>query len=84
MAEPESEPEAAEPSGVEVRAPIVGTFYRAASPDATPFVAVGDRINQGDVRGIVEAMKLMNEIAAAVSGKVKDVLVENGILEEGV
>lgn len=72
-----TEQAAAEPAGTQVRAPIVGTFYRAASPDATPFVAVGDRINPGDVLCIIEAMKLMNEIEAEVSGTVTAVLVEN-------
>ncbi|GMQ80987.1 MAG: acetyl-CoA carboxylase biotin carboxyl carrier protein [Rhodothermia bacterium] len=65
------------PKGIEVRAPIVGTFYRSSSPDSAPFVEVGDRVNPGDVLCIIEAMKLMNEIEAEVSGIVKEVLVEN-------
>jgi acetyl-CoA carboxylase biotin carboxyl carrier protein len=60
-----------------VKAPIVGTFYRAASPDADAFVSVGDRVNVGDVLCIIEAMKLMNEIESEVSGIVRQILVEN-------
>ena len=62
----------------EIKSPIVGTFYRAPSPDADPFIKVGDSISQGSVLCIVEAMKLMNEIEADVSGKVVKILVENG------
>jgi acetyl-CoA carboxylase biotin carboxyl carrier protein len=58
-----------------VHAPIVGTFYRASSPGADPFVEVGDTVNTGDVLCIIEAMKLMNEIESEVSGKVKQILV---------
>jgi len=65
-----------------VVAPLVGTFYRASSPDADPFVEVGDRIKNGDVLCIVEAMKSMNEIQADVSGVVKEVCVENAELVE--
>ncbi len=68
---------ATEISGSEVRAPIVGTFFRAPSPDAEPFVEVGDRVDAGDVLCIIEAMKLMNEIESEVSGIVRDVLVDN-------
>jgi acetyl-CoA carboxylase biotin carboxyl carrier protein len=53
----------------------VGTFYRASSPGADPFVEVGDTVNTGDVLCIIEAMKLMNEIESEVSGKVKQILV---------
>ncbi len=60
-----------------VRAPIVGTFYRSPSPDADPFVKVGDRVNPGDTLCIIEAMKLMNEIKAETSGVIKQILVEN-------
>ncbi|GAA5193996.1 hypothetical protein GCM10023322_57290 [Rugosimonospora acidiphila] len=58
--------------------PMVGTFYRAAEPGAAPFVAVGDLIEPGKVIGIVEAMKLMNEITAGQAGRVLDVLVDDG------
>ena len=60
-----------------VLAPIVGTFYGAPSPDAGPFVSVGDRVEVGQTLCIIEAMKLMNEIQAEEAGTVKRVLVEN-------
>jgi acetyl-CoA carboxylase biotin carboxyl carrier protein len=72
---------AAEPAGQEghvVKAPMVGTFYRAASPDAKAFVEVGQPIKEGQTICIIEAMKLMNEIEADASGVVKAILVENG------
>lgn len=62
----------------EVKSPMVGTFYRAPSPDDSPFVEVGDRIRTGQTVCIIEAMKLMNEIEAEVSGTVIEVLVQNG------
>jgi len=75
---PESVPAAAPVSrGEEVRAPIVGTFYEAPSPESPPFVSVGDTVKKGDVLCIIEAMKLMNEIEAEVSGIVREVLVTN-------
>ena len=61
----------------EIKSPIVGTFYRAPSPDDTPFVEIGDRIKVGQGICIVEAMKVMNEIEAEVSGEVIEILVEN-------
>ncbi|GAA4563473.1 acetyl-CoA carboxylase biotin carboxyl carrier protein [Micromonospora coerulea] len=61
-----------------VRAPVVGTFYRAPEPGAPPFVAVGDLIRPGQVVGIVEAMKLMNEVTADQAGRVVEVLVDDG------
>lgn len=67
-----------EPRHHEVRSPIVGTFYRAPSPDAEPYVEVGQSIKTGDVLCIVEAMKLMNEIESDVDGKVVKILPENG------
>ncbi|WP_038056564.1 acetyl-CoA carboxylase biotin carboxyl carrier protein [Thermus amyloliquefaciens] len=66
------------PGCVEVRAPIVGTFYRAPAPDAPPYVKEGDRVEKGQVLCIIEAMKLMNEIESEVSGIVKKILVKNG------
>ena len=63
---------------LESRSPIVGTFYQSSSPDAPPFVAVNDTIKKGDVLCIIEAMKLMNEIEAEVSGTIVEILVENG------
>lgn len=75
VAEAPAAPEAA--SGSTINAPIVGTFYRASSPDADPFVKVGDKVKVGDVLCIIEAMKLMNEIESEVSGTIKEVLIEN-------
>lgn len=63
---------------IEVRAPMVGTFYRAPTPEDPPFVEVGDRVQVGQTLCILEAMKLMNEIEAEVSGEVAEILVENG------
>jgi acetyl-CoA carboxylase biotin carboxyl carrier protein len=64
--------------GFAVTAPMVGTFYGAASPGSAPFVQVGDRVNQGDTLCIVEAMKMMNQIEAEVSGTIKSIRVQNG------
>ncbi|MET7467938.1 acetyl-CoA carboxylase biotin carboxyl carrier protein [Micromonospora sp. NPDC005222] len=61
-----------------VRSPVVGTFYRAPEPGAMPFVAVGDMVRPGQVVGIVEAMKLMNEVTAGQAGRVVEVLVDDG------
>ncbi len=62
----------------EVKSPMVGTFYRAPGPDEAAFVEVGDRIRTGQAVCIIEAMKLMNEIEAEVSGQVMEILVGNG------
>lgn len=64
--------------GKAIHSPMVGTFYRASSPDAAPFVQVGDTVSVGTTLCIVEAMKLMNEIESDVAGTVLKVLVENG------
>ncbi|MBI0445771.1 acetyl-CoA carboxylase biotin carboxyl carrier protein [Deinococcus sp. DB0503] len=64
-------------TGTPVKAPIVGTFYAASSPDAPPYVKVGDKVQPGQVLCIIEAMKLMNEIEAEVSGTVREILVKN-------
>lgn len=61
-----------------IAAPMVGTFYRAPSPDASAYVEVGQIVNPGDVVCIIEAMKLMNEIKSEIKGKVVDIPVENG------
>jgi acetyl-CoA carboxylase biotin carboxyl carrier protein len=80
-------PEAAEPApaaaaessaGHRVAAPMVGTFYRSPSPEAEPFVKVGDTIQAGDTLCIIEAMKMMNQIEADISGKVLSCEMENG------
>jgi acetyl-CoA carboxylase biotin carboxyl carrier protein len=71
-------PQEKKPSSlVEIKAPIVGTFYRSPSPDAASFVEIGQDIEIGQVVCIIEAMKLMNEIKSEVRGKVVDILVEN-------
>ena len=67
-----------EEDGFEVAAPMVGTFYASASPGAAPYVQVGDRVNEGDTLCIIEAMKMMNQIEADVSGVVKSIRVQNG------
>ncbi|MBF0216485.1 MAG: acetyl-CoA carboxylase biotin carboxyl carrier protein [Candidatus Omnitrophica bacterium] len=61
----------------EIKAPMVGTFYRAPSPEADPYVRVGDVIHKGDVICIIEAMKLMNEVKSEVDGKIVNILSEN-------
>ncbi len=63
---------------LEVTSPMVGTFYRAPSPESPAFVDVGSRITQGDPLCIIEAMKLMNELEAEVEGTVREILVQNG------
>ncbi|MCW5624051.1 MAG: acetyl-CoA carboxylase biotin carboxyl carrier protein [Burkholderiales bacterium] len=70
--------EPVEPEGHAVKSPMVGTFYRAASPGAKPFVEVGQTIAEGDTICIIEAMKLLNEIESDKAGVVKAVLIENG------
>ena len=69
---------AAAPTGHVVKSPMVGTFYRSASPGSKPFVEIGSAIKEGDAICIVEAMKIMNEIEADMSGTVSKILVENG------
>ena len=66
----------------EIKSPMVGVFYAAPAPDAQPFVQVGSKVKKGDVVCIVEAMKLMNEIAAEFDGEVVDVCVHNGDVVE--
>ena len=64
--------------GTPITSPMVGTFYKAPSPDSEPFVSVGSTVFSGDVVCIVEAMKMMNEIESEVSGKVVEICVEDG------
>lgn len=73
---PAAEPEV--PEGHVVKSPMVGTFYRAPSPGASPFVEVGQQVNVGDTLCIIEAMKLLNQIEADKAGTIKAILVENG------
>jgi len=61
-----------------VKAPLVGTYYAAPSPDQKPFVQVGDTVKKGDVILIIESMKLMNEVQSDFDGVVKEILVQNG------
>ncbi len=63
------------PGEVPVKSPVVGTFYQASAPDAAPFVTIGQRVQKGQTLCIIEAMKMMNEIAAPVSGEVVKILV---------
>ena len=66
----------------EIKAPLVGTFYRAPTPGAEPFIEVGDRVNAEDTLCIIEAMKSMNEIKADISGVVQEIRAQNGQLVE--
>ena len=78
-AEPAKAPaQPAVPAGTPLNSPMVGTFYRAPSPGAEPFVKVGDTVKKGQVVCIIEAMKLLNEVEADADGVVKEVCVENG------
>lgn len=81
-ASPTNPPPAAEPADEAnitlIRSPMVGTFYQAASPDDPPFVKVGDRVGPDTAIGIVEAMKVFNEIPAECSGTIAAMLIENG------
>lgn len=76
-APPASPPPLNDPKLLEIKSPMVGTFYRAPAPGEPPFVQPGDQITSGQTVCIIEAMKLMNELEAEVSGEVVEVLVEN-------
>ncbi len=78
VAPAEAPVEAKEEDGFEVTAPMVGTYYAASSPGAAPYVQVGDRVNEGDTLCIIEAMKMMNQIEADVSGVIKSIRLQNG------
>ena len=67
-----------EPEGMLIKSPLVGTFYAAPAEDAEPFVRTGDKIKQGQVLAIVEAMKLMNDIESKYEGEIAEIYVENG------
>ena len=75
---PAPAPTAPQQTGTPLTSPMVGTFYRAPSPGADPFVKVGDTVKKGQVVCIIEAMKLLNEVEADMDGTVKEVCVENG------
>lgn len=78
----ENEPNEVNSNYKEIKAPFVGTFYRSASPEAKPYVSVGDVVKKGDILGIIEAMKIMNELAAPVSGKIVEIRAEDGKMIE--
>ena len=80
QAAPVAQAEASAPAkkGTPITSPMVGTFYKSPSPDADPFVSVGQTVAKGDVVCIVEAMKMMNEIESELSGKVVEICVEDG------
>ena len=67
-----------EDDGIEITAPMVGTYYAASSPGAAPYVQVGDRVNEGDTLCIIEAMKMMNQIESEFSGVIKSIRLQNG------
>ncbi len=73
----DSPPTVADKKYVEIKSPMVGTFYASPAPDAPPYTKVGDKVSVGQVVCIIEAMKLMNEIESEVSGTVASILVEN-------
>lgn len=75
---PQAKKEEAASKLIEIKAPMVGTFYRSPSPESPPFVEVGQNIDIGQVVCILEAMKLMNEIKSEVRGKIVEALIENG------
>jgi acetyl-CoA carboxylase biotin carboxyl carrier protein len=77
-APPAEDDEEAVPEGELVRAPMVGTFYGSPSPDAEPFVSLGQQVSEGETMCIIEAMKMFNQIEAEASGTVVAILVENG------
>lgn len=78
----EIRPQAEKARGIEIKSPMVGVFYAAASEDSEPFVSVGDSVRKGDVLCVIEAMKLMNEITAEVDGEIAKICVENGQVVE--
>lgn len=78
MMPPASPPPLNDPKLLEIKSPMVGTFYRAPAPGEAPFVQPGDQILAGQTVCIIEAMKLMNELESEVSGEVVEILVENG------
>jgi oxaloacetate decarboxylase alpha subunit len=73
----EQAPPSAAVRTIEIKAPMVGTFYRAPNPEAPPYVEIGQVIEPGQVICIIEAMKLMNEIKSEIKGKISEILVEN-------
>jgi acetyl-CoA carboxylase biotin carboxyl carrier protein len=76
-APPAPAPEPPRSSGVDVKSPMVGTFYKSAEPGAKPYVSVGDHVSKGQILCIIEAMKIMNEIESEYAGVVREVLVDD-------
>lgn len=74
--------QSAQADGNVIKSPLVGIFYSSSSPDAKPYVAVGDTVKKGQVLGIIEAMKLMNEIESEYDGVVKEILIDNEQMAE--
>ncbi|WP_462420748.1 acetyl-CoA carboxylase biotin carboxyl carrier protein [Salinicoccus sp. Marseille-QA3877] len=79
---PAFENETVEKEGTLIKAPMVGTFYKAPSPESEPFISVGDNVSNDSVVCILEAMKLFNEIQAETSGEIVEILVEDGDMVE--
>lgn len=77
VAAPAAAPVEEKITGHAVKSPMVGTFYRSASPDSAPFVEIGQSVSAGQTLCIIEAMKILNQIEADKSGKIKQILVEN-------
>ena len=78
VAQPAAAPLPETPEGTQIVSPMVGTFYEAPSPNAEPFVKVGDEVEVGDTVCVIEAMKMMNQIEADVAGRISAIQVENG------
>lgn len=76
------EPAEAEPAGVEVTSPMVGVYYASPAPDAEPFVRVGSKVRKGETLCIIEAMKVMNEVAATADGEILSIEAADGDLVE--
>lgn len=79
---PVAESEPVQKEGTMIKAPMVGTFYKAPSPESEPFISVGDNVSSDSVVCILEAMKLFNEIQAETSGEIVEILVEDGDMVE--
>jgi len=77
VAEPEVAAEPAKPAALDVKSPMVGTFYKSPEPGSKAYVAVGDRVKKGQILCIIEAMKIMNEIESEFAGVVREILVED-------
>lgn len=77
VAAPAPAPKAAVASTVDIKSPMIGTFYRSANPDSPPLASVGDKVTKGQTVCIIEAMKLFNEIESEVSGTIVKVMIEN-------